>query len=475
MNRANWNDKATTRSDTGNPATGEPLSWRDPDGFVVKFGARILRAVTLEKAAQTIELLGTSWMQEMMADGTIPRTVVLAEPPQVMEQSERWLWLEHEVLPFPCFAHEVTALQLYDAGILTIQIALKAAQHGWVLKDASAWNVLYSLGRPVFVDVLSFEKVQSAGAWIAYGQFARHFLLPLMVYRHLGITPSEVFLANRDGITPERAYELLRGLKLFSASALEFIVLPKMLAPAGGRRIAAQSTRKGTAGDSALGANLLLSTLRPDRAKSVSVWKEYEENRTHYSDADLAAKTDFVKRHLTGSDAILDLGCNAGEFSLIAATLCKAVVAADADHAALSRLYARIRGQSSRIAPVILNIGRPTPAIGWQNNEIASFLDRSAGYFDCVLALGLLHHLLVSERATLPMVANLLDRFGAKQVILEWVEPADPKFRQLAGLNAGLYASLTAGLLEDCMRPKFELREKMVLPCGTRVMYSWYR
>jgi hypothetical protein len=73
------------------------------------------------------------------------------------------------------------------------------------------------------------------------------------------------------------------------------------------------------------------------------------------------------------------------------------------------------------------------------------------------------------------MVANLLEGFGSKKVILEWVAPTDEKFQQLVGLNGDLYASLTAGMLEDCFRPKFELREKIVLPCGTRVMYSWVR
>jgi SAM-dependent methyltransferase len=460
------------------------LSWRDPDGFVVRFGTRILRAVSLDKAAQTVELLGSSWMTELMTEGVIPKTVVLADPPQAMEHPGRWLWLEHEVLAFPCFPHEITALQLFDAGLLTLQIALKAAEHGWVLKDASAWNVLYSQGRPVFVDLLSFEKQQSARAWIAYGQFARHFLLPLMLYRHVAMTPSEVFLANRDGIPPERAYELLSGFSLLSASALEFVVLPKMLAPAGGRRIAAAHAHKPKIRDPALAKSLLLSTLRrlqrrverlrPDSSQS-SVWKEYEENRAHYSDADLTAKTDFVKRHLEGSSTILDLGCNAGEFSLIAAAGGKTVVAADADHAAVSRLYTRIRGKSSGIAPLILNIGRPTPPIGWLNSEVPSFLERSAGYFDCLLVLGLLHHLLVTERATLPMVANLLDGFGSKQLILEWVDPADEKFRQLVGLNGDLYASLTTGVMEDCFRQNFVLREKIVLPCGTRVMYSWVR
>jgi hypothetical protein len=125
--------------------------------------------------------------------------------------------------------------------------------------------------------------------------------------------------------------------------------------------------------------------------------------------------------------------------------------------------------------PLLLNIGRPTPAVGWENTEVPSFLERAVGRFDCVLALGLVHHLLVGERATLDMLADLFDRLKPKNVILEWVDPHDPKFRQIAGLNAALYSRLDATALEQTMGRKFSLSARTPLPCATRVMYLWSR
>jgi SAM-dependent methyltransferase len=461
------------------------LSWRDPDGFVVNVQGRILRAVHLEKAAQTQELLRAPWMVQLMADGVIPKTVEVVPPPGLVAARGAWFWLEHEVVQFPCYPQEITALQLYDSGLLTLQIALEAARQGWTLKDASASNVLHSTGRPVFVDILSFERGGSAATWIAYGQFVRNFLLPLLLYQKLGITPTDVFLGNRDGITPERAYEMLHGTHMLSATVLEHVLLPKWLTRAGGRLIQAQSTHTPKPVNAEIQQELLLGTLRrlgrtleklsPLKKKSASVWKEYEEDRSHYTERDLAAKTGFVREHLGEGRTVLDLGCNAGEFSLLAAELGKSVVAADGDHPALSRLYARIRGKEAPISPLMLNIGRPTPALGWANAEIASFLDRAVGQFDCVLVLGLIHHLLVSERASLAMLAELLDRLRPKSVILEWVDPRDPKFKQLAGLNGSLYSHLNEVRLEESLKTKFRMVAKLTLPCATRVMYLWHR
>jgi SAM-dependent methyltransferase len=463
----------------------QQVSWRDPSGFVLSYEGRILRAVAIEKAEQTTALIRTPWMARLIEEGFVPSAVEATNLPQIMEQTEQWFWLEHHPLPFPCYPHEITALQLFDAGQLTLRVAIEAAQHGWMLKDASAWNVLYARGRPVFVDLLSFDRHESTGTWIAYGQFVRNYLLPLLLHSKLGTTPPEIFLTNRDGITPELAYQWLGPLNLISMTAVELVVLPKLLTRSGGELIAAQSGRKPKTIDAALGQHLLLSTLRrlqrmlerlrPNQARSKSVWHGYEEERRHYSQADLLAKREFVREGLQDSETVLDLGCNAGEFSLLAAECGKTVVAADADHPALSRLYARIRGQATPITPLLLNIARPTPAVGWQNREVASFLDRSGGRFDCILFLGLIHHLLVSERATLPMIADLLDRLDPKRVIMEWVGPKDPKFQQLAGLNSALYARLDSAGLEDSMGRKFRMIKKLPLPCATRVMYLWCR
>ena len=458
-----------------------PLSWRDPDGFVTKIDGRVLRAVVADKSEQTLALLRSQWMVRLMEEGLVPKTLKVSAAQ--LESEAFPLWLEHETLEFPCYPHEITALQLYDSAHLTLKIAVEAAQQGWILKDASAWNVLHSTGRPVFIDFLSFERQQPTGAWIAYGQFVRHFLLPLFLYRKLAMTPSEIFLSHRDGIAPERAYQLLGGLDLASPTALELIVLPKLLSRSGGRVIAGGRSSAERVFDGSISLSLLLRTfrrlqrmverLRPDHSKSKSVWGGYEETRAHYSDADLEAKTAFVREQMGDSQRVLDLGCNAGEFSLVAAESGRTVVSADADDLALSRLYERIRGKDSTITPIFLNIGRPTPSIGWENRETESFLDRSAGRFDCILVLGLIHHLLVAERATLSMVVDLLVRLGPKRVVMEWVDPKDPKFRQVAGLNASLYKDLNGEVLEECMGKKYNMVKKLPLPCGTRVMYLW--
>ena len=114
-------------------------------------------------------------------------------------------------------------------------------------------------------------------------------------------------------------------------------------------------------------------------------------------------------------------------------------------------------------------------AVGWENREVASFLDRSAGHFDCILALGLMHHLLVSERATLGMLAELFDRLNPKRLLVEWVDPKDEKFQQLASINQALYSGLDAAAMEACLGSGFRLISKLILPCGTRVMYLWSR
>jgi len=463
----------------------ETLSWRDPDGFVVKDQGRILRAVSSLKTVQTRALLAAPWMTRLMAAGQVPQTAELIGAPPTLASAQDWLWLEHAEVTFPCFPHEITALQLYDAGKLTLELAIEAAKHGWVLKDASAWNVLYSRGKPVFVDFLSFDAQAPTGTWVAYGQFVRHFLLPLLLYRHLGLTPAEIFLTNRDGIPPERAADLLSRTRLLSPIGLELVLLPKWLSGSGSRLIADQSAGKTRRFAPEVARSLLLRTLRrlqgllerlrPDTSRLRSTWAAYEEERAHYSEPDLVAKREFVRAHLGDGGSVLDLGANAGEFSLLAAERGAEVVAADADHAALLRLYARLRADARAVTPLVLNIARPTPAIGWGNREVLSFLERATGRFDCVLALGLLHHLLVSERASLPMLMDLLVQLEPQRIILEWIDPRDPKFRQLAGLNAGLYRDLDVATLESHLARKFRLIAKAPLPSAARVMYHWSR
>ena len=105
---------------------------------------------------------------------------------------------------------------------------------------------------------------------------------------------------------------------------------------------------------------------------------------------------------------VLDIGCNTGTYSYLAARLGARVIAADADHDAVDLLYRRLRGEPAAITPMVLDLSQPSPAIGYGNRERPSFLQRLD--VDCVLALALIHHLRVTCNLPLTAIRDLSSR-----------------------------------------------------------------
>ena len=99
---------------------------------------------------------------------------------------------------------------LKDAALLTLDIQLESLRAGWTLKDASAYNVAFHDGRPIFIDSLSFERYEDEGhPWIAYRQFCEHFLAPLAVQAWRDVRLSRLLRADPDGVPLDLATSLL--------------------------------------------------------------------------------------------------------------------------------------------------------------------------------------------------------------------------------------------------------------------------
>ncbi|MEO7579244.1 MAG: class I SAM-dependent methyltransferase [Massilia sp.] len=461
-------------------------SWRDPAGFVYEEFGRVYRAVAPAEVAQLRTLLESSWYQALVEEGTIPRATWITAGPPGFADAGSFVWLEHEVLAFPCYPHEITALQLYDAAALTLRLARTALAHGWQLKDGSAWNVLFNNGKPVFCDILSFEPASVSGIWNAYAQFCRHFVIPLLLYRELRFEPAKLFLLYRDGVPPEKAGPMLSGLSALRRPALETVTLPRFFVKQGRAALTHQAPTHQSS--PALAQFLLertfkrlqrhIEAVKPDTRHMRSVWRNYETSRDHYVDADIDVKHAFIASALEASPgaSVLDLGCNAGEFSKLAAAMGNRVVAVDFDDGALSLLYAALRQHPADITPVLLDIGRPTPAVGWMNREIRSFLDRAQGKFEVVMALGLMHHLLVTERVSLEQILQMFLALGAPTLVIEWIEPQDLRFGELCGTARLAPTALNATVFESVFSPHYQLIRKRTLPvCRERTLYHWRR
>ena len=72
---------------------------------------------------------------------------------------------------------------------------------------------------------------------------------------------------------------------------------------------------------------------------------------------------------------------------MLAALAGARVVALDTDLAAIDQLWIRASKESRNILPLVVNIARPSPALGWENSESMSFLDRAEQRFDLVMML----------------------------------------------------------------------------------------
>lgn len=397
----------------------------------------------------------------------------------LLERIRPELILEHTPLDFPSYPYEWPAEMLHAAAELTLELAMALLASGLGLKDATPYNVLFRGPDPVFVDVLSVEQRDPRDPlWRAYAQFVRTFLLPLAVWKRFGLAPGEVLLARRDGLEPEDLYGWL-GWRRLLPPWLSLVTMPVVL---GARRrddlsiYRPRRLREPEQARFVLGAlfRSLKRTLRklapPPRR---SAWTAYAETRTHYSEEQAQAKDRFVSSALEEfrPRRVLDIGANVGRFSAMAARRGASVVAIDCDAAVVGQTWRMACRDRLDILPLVVNLARPTPAVGWRNAECLSFLDRARGRFDLVLMLALVHHLVVTERIPLEEIVSLAAEFTTDLAVIEFVAPQDPMFQRIARGREHLHRDLIPQEFESACRARFAILRSETLPGSFRTLY----
>jgi SAM-dependent methyltransferase len=444
-------------------------TFRDPAGSVRIAGDRVLREVHPEHAGPALEFLQSETAREWVAQGRLIET-------RFIPRDNGDLTLEHPRVFFPSYPWEWTPSAWIAAADLTLDLCEELLEQGLILKDATPLNVLFRGARPVFVDVLSVEKRDAASPlWLAYGQFVRTFLLPLAAFRYLG-WPLAASMQKRDGYEPADLAPYLSRWQRWREPFRSLVTLPLMLEKSGGK--SAQDTRVRQSPEVALAvlrrnlAALRRHLRRLDPQERKSRWSSYAQSADHYSEEDQKLKRRFVRDALTAARPrqVLDLGANSGVYSRIAAECGAEVVAWDTDMQATEQNWREALQQQLNIAPLLANPARPTPAAGWRNAESLALLDRARGRFDCVMMLGLIHHLLLSEQIPLEEIAALLRELTASWAIVEWVPAGDPRFVDLLRGREALYAHLDEAAFARAAATHFNVVLREALPNG-RVLF----
>ena len=203
-----------------------------------------------------------------------------------------------------------------------------------------------------------------------------------------------------------------------------------------------------------------------------STWSDYMTSH-NYTAGHFDAKQTFVQEALAEFPcrSVLDVGCNTGHFSAIAARSGASVVAIDYDPVVLGGVWRNARAEKLNILPLAVNLTRPSPGTGWRNRECPSFLDRARGKFDCVLMLAVIHHVLVTERVPLEDIVALAAELTTDLLIIEFIAQQDSMFQRLTRGREELHQDLNREVFEAVCEPHFEQVRTQHVEGTTRWLY----
>lgn len=430
----------------------DPGSFKDPTGGVFYFKDRVFRWVSKESGQFYLNFAKSELFQELIRDKYLIPTwpADIGHDLNIFEKyGRKKIYFEHEPIEYISFPYEWPMSMIHDSALHTLDLQRMLLQKGLSLKDATPYNIQFRNTQPIFIDLCSIENASQNGVWTAYNQFCQTFLYPLLMFQFRMSKLNAIYLTHIHGLTLDETVRSLGFRPFFKYGLIIDYLIPVLITKLKSFKIT-DITQK-TVSTSRILKNSIeiqLHTVRRLRKqltkvcfkKRESAWISYT-NSCSYSEKDSIIKQNFIEKILQkySIKTVLDVGCNIGNISVVAAKNNCIVVALDSDHECVDFLYAASKENNYSILPLCIDIVNPSPAIGWINQERPDFLNRMKDRFDCVLALALIHHLLITNRIPLKEIVKFFYKSTSRFLILEYVGPLDVMFLELLKYRSERY------------------------------------
>jgi ribosomal protein L11 methylase PrmA len=376
-------------------------------------------------------------------------------------------------IPFISYPYEWSFQQLKDAALATLSIQKRALKYGMSLKDASAYNIQFLDGKAVLIDTLSFEIYKEGEPWVAYRQFCQHFLAPLALMSVRDIRLGQLLRIYIDGIPLDLASHLLPPRSRWNWGMLSHIHMHAQAQKRYSNSSLDQERHGRVINMPAFLAILdnIKKTIQGLKWKpSGTEWGDYYD-KTNYTSKAFSWKKSLVNAWAQQVHPTLtwDLGANTGVFSREVSTTDSYVVAWDIDPAAVEQNWQRIRSEKEpNLLPLVLDLTNPSPGLGWNHQERDSFSQR--GPVDLVMALGLVHHLAISNNLPLDQIASAMAGWG-KWLIVEFIPKSDLQVQKLLRSRKDIFTSYSQAGFEAVFKQYFKIHQAQPLPESERWMY----
>jgi ribosomal protein L11 methylase PrmA len=449
-----------------------PGSFRDPSGFLFWRDGVLYRQVN-RCYSRTYDRLNESGLcEELSRSGQLIEHEEAGSAAGMTDDAYKVL--KPRLIPFISYPYEWCFSHLKDAALLTLDIQKKALDRGMSLKDASAYNAQVFNGRQVLIDILSFEEYVEGSPWVAYKQFCEHFLAPLALMSRKDERLSQLLRVHLDGIPLDLASSLLPFCSKLSPSLFLHVALharsqKKYL----NQVVKKESVQRNFSRRSFFG--LLESLEAAVHALSCRQnrkhWLAYYDTEHNYSGDSLGRKESIVSAFLDRimPKTVWDFGANTGKFSRLAARKGAYTVSWDIDPACVESNYRTMLEQrETHILPLLLDLTNPSPGIGWDNTERMTLSGRGAA--DAGLALGLVHHLAISNNVPLPLIAAYFRKL-CEWLIIEFIPKEDSQVQRLLSMREDVFPHYTREHFEKAFGAGYSIQETVPIPGTLRSLY----
>ncbi len=408
----------------------------DPRGQLFMRPGIVLRGIRRGHEALCEKLLSESWLQALIAEGLLISTRISDEKIEGFALVLEHARIEPLTLPF-----EWPASMFRVAACAILELNIRLMEHGYCTVDGHPWNIVFDGTHPRFVDFTSIVPLPADGRWAESLEFYRTCVSALrlmekgyptvarQLLREVRSGP-DAALANAVMVNSKRSERLPAGLR----GARKMLELGSHLA----RKITKRFRTRGVAAGTLDQVRALLCELQTmDVAPGGEMWSGYYDGRSDVGFYDgTRTSLDALRAHSPKHQIIdqlldrlrpatvLDLACNRGPCSQLAALKGARVVGVDTDESALDAMFRDSVALGTGAVPLYVNAVTPAEAVGLRHRPFPSVAERLRS--ECVLCLALVHHLVFKQhRISFADVACILSDFSSKHVIVEFVPTED--------------------------------------------------
>ena len=426
----------------------------DDHAVLYKTSDKIIRAIKPKSTEFYTQILEHPTIIKLMDDG-----ILIPTRRSSIKIKGHDLVLEHPLLPLVSYPFEWTPNMYRDATVNILRLNLELLKAGYCTHDAHLWNVVFDGITPRFVDFTSIIKALPGNRWRAKKQFNDFCLNPLLIME-AGYPTTARSLMREIFYYPDPAFVN----KLLKIPVNPFYIFKQINATTYGyaRQFAAKlspdtkniikkfigeakkmsATLEKVNGSDIVDVQKVLKkisalTLSP----KIAQWSEYYSGKNELPIYDgnldvLNSIRNSTPKHLFISEVlqkikpmtVLDMGCNRGLYSQIAALQGARVVGVDMDERALDDMYLDSKRLKTNALPLYINTVAPAEAIGFKEMPFPSVTKRLQS--ELVMCLALVHHLVFkTTKMSFAHIAKLFDTYSEKYLLVEFIPKEDIHIR----------------------------------------------